>query len=371
MDSFVCVSINYKRCGEEIRGKFTPVQDKRAEFVTSHAEYSPVLLCTCCRTELYMSGSSDTAVRLLAELAESSDGEVRRYAMIYDGEGAVRHLFRVACGIDSAIVGEDEVLGQLKNAYAFSGGLIRLSDRTNMIFQGAAASAKRIKTETAISRTSVSHATLAAKLAAHFVPEPKVMLIGASGSTGTSLLKNLLSYRRVTVLATMRSHSGSTVILPDSPQLTVIPYEERYTHIPECDCVISATTSPHTVISAEGFAPAGRPQLFIDLAVPRDIDPAVAELPGVTLYSVDHFRELAADNDQLKQNSVEQAQQMITEDIGELKKALLMHDILPEIKSSGVIASMTGEELFYKLRAGLDYASFSAVAQAVRELGGK
>lgn len=370
LESFVCASINYKRCGEEIRGEFTPEPSRRAEFIVSRQEYSPVLLCTCCRTELYITGSSDEAVRLLSELSGIPEGRVRGYSMQFDGESAVRHLFRVASGIDSAIVGEDEVLGQLKNAFAFSADRIRLSDRMNIIFQSAVTTAKRIKTQTALSKTSVSHATLAAKMAAHSVPEPVVMLIGASGSTGTSLLKNLLSYRNVKVLATMRSHSGA-VVLPDDPALTVVPYERRYEYISGCDCVISATTSPHTVITAERLATPVKPQLFIDLAIPRDIDPAAADIPGVTLRSVDYFRDLAADNDQLKQDSVEQAKQMIAEDIDELKKTLLMHDIQPVLRSSGVLGGMTAEELFYKLRSKLDSGAFSAVAEAVRGLGGK
>lgn len=370
LESFVCVSINYKRCGEEIRGEFTPEPARRADFITLHSEFSPVLLCTCCRTELYITGTPDKAVWLLSELSGVPEGRVRSCSMQFDGEGAVRHLFRVASGIDSAIVGEDEVLGQLKNAFAFSAERIRLSDRTNIIFQSAVTTAKRIKTQTALSKTSVSHATLAAKMAAHSAAEPLVMLIGASGNTGTSLLKNLLSYRNVRVLATMRSHSGA-VVLPDSPALTVIPYERRYEYISGCDCVVSATTSPHTVISAERLEAPGKPQLFIDLAIPRDIDPATAEISGITLRSVDYFQELAAGNDQLKQDSVEQAKQMITEDIDELKKTLLMHDIQPELRSTGVLSGMTAEELFYKLRSGLDSHAFGAVVETVRELGGK
>lgn len=370
LERFVCVSINYKRCGEEIRGEFTPEAGQRADFIARHVEFSPVLLCTCCRTELYITGSSDVAVSLLSELSGIPEGRVRGYSMQFDGESAVRHLFKVASGIDSAIVGEDEVLGQLKNAYAFSAERIHLSDRMNIIFQSAVTTAKRIKTQTALSKTSVSHATLAAKMAAHFAAEPLVMLIGASGSTGTSLLKNLLSYRNVSVLATMRSHSGA-VVLPENPALTVIPYDERYKYIRQCDCIVSATTSPHTVISADNLENPDKPQLFIDLAIPRDIDPAAAEIPGVTLRSVDYFQSLAADNDQLKHDSVEQAKQMISEDIDELKKTLLMHDIQPKLRSSGALSGMSAEELFYKLRSGLDSCAFSAVAEVVNGLGGK
>ena len=88
LESFVCVSINYKRCGEEIRGEFTPEPARRADFITLHSEFSPVLLCTCCRTELYITGTPDKAVWLLSELSGVPEGRVRSCSMQFDGEGA-------------------------------------------------------------------------------------------------------------------------------------------------------------------------------------------------------------------------------------------------------------------------------------------
>lgn len=366
MEDFICVSINYKKCSEEVRGRFTFTPEAREKFLTEHSAVSPVLLCTCNRTELYMLGGVNEGLRLLAELSGVERSGVEGCAMLFSGEGAVRHLFRVACGVDSMVIGEDEILGQLRNAYALSSELIRLSHRVNIIFQSAVTTAKRIKTETAISKTSVSHATLAAKLAAHSAPEVKVLLIGASGKTGTSLLKNLLSYKNVTVLATMRSHSGQAMLLPENPALTVVPYEERYSYIAECGCVISATSSPHTVLTADRLREccAGE-KLLIDLAVPRDIDPAAAEIPGVTLRSVDYFSSLAEDNNLRKQDSVEQAKQMIEEDIDELRKALLLHEKLPLIRQSGALSGQTAEELLFRLKKELSAAAFAEVVGCV------
>lgn len=366
MQDFICVSINYKKCGEELRGRFAFSPELRGRFVTENCGLSPVLLCTCSRTELYMLGGVNEGLRLLTELSGVPRAVAEGCAMLFSGEGAVRHLFRVACGVDSMVVGEDEILGQLRGAYAFSAERIQLSHGVNIIFQSAVAAAKRIKTETAISRTSVSHATLAAKLAAHSAPEVRVLLIGASGKTGASLLKNLLSYRNVEVVATMRSHSGEAAILPDSRALTVVPYEERYSRIAECGCVISATSSPHTVLTAEKLRECCRGEkLLIDLAVPRDIDPAAAEIPGVTLRSVDYFSGVARDNNLRKQDSVEQAKQMIEEDIGELRKTLLMHEKLPQIRQSGALAGLTAEELFFRLRKELSAAAFSEVVGSI------
>lgn len=366
MEQLTCVSINYKKCGESARGRFAFGEETRSGFVQAHSEISPVLLCTCSRTELYALCGVNDGLRLLAELSGVSAAEIEGCAMLYSGEGAVRHLFRVACGVDSMVVGEDEILGQLRTAYAFSAERVQLSHHVNMIFQSAVATAKRIKTETAISKTSVSHATLAAKLAAHSAPEVSVLLIGASGKTGTSLLKNLLSYKNVTVRATMRSHSGQTMLLPESPALTIVPYERRYSYIPECGCVISATSSPHTVLTAEKLRDccAGE-KLLIDLAVPRDIDPAAAEIHGVTLCSVDYFSGLAEDNNLRKQDSVEQAKQMIEEDIGELRKSLVLHEKLPQIRQSGALSDLTAEELLFRLKKKLSAEAFGEVVDSI------
>lgn len=366
MDDLICVSINYKKCSEELRGKFAFDPEKLGRFVEENSLLSPVLLCTCSRTELYMTGDVNDGLRLLSELSGVPRADAESRAMLFSGEGAVRHLFRVACGVDSMVIGEDEILGQLRNAYAFSAERIRLSHRVNMIFQNAVATAKRIKTETAISKTSVSHATLAAKLAAHSAKQVSVLLIGASGKTGTSLLKNLLSYKNVTVTATMRSHSGQAVLLPDSPRLTAVPYEERYSFIPKCGCIISATSGPHTVLTADRLRECcfGE-KLLIDLAVPRDIDPFAAEIPGVTLRSVDYFSSLAVDNNLRKQDSVEQAKQMIEEDIGELRKTLLMQEKLPQIRQLGAFSCLSAEELLFRLKKELSAEAFSEVVECI------
>ena len=368
MEDFICVSINYKKCGEDTRGKFAFSAEARENFLVENARQSPVLLCTCNRTELYMLGTVNEGIRLFSGLSGIPRGDVESCTMLFSGEGAVRHLFRVACGVDSMVVGEDEILGQLRGAYSFSAERIQLSHRVNIIFQSAITTAKRIKTETAISKTSVSHATLAAKLAAHSAEKVKVLLIGASGKTGTSLLKNLLSYRNVEVVATMRSHSGQALLVPENPALTVVPYEERYSYISDCSCIISATSSPHTVLTADrlrGLCGGGK--LFIDLAVPRDIDPSAADIPGVTLRSIDYFNSLAEDNNLRKQDSVEQAKQMIENDIGELRKTLLMHENLPQIRERRLLSGMTAEELLFRLKKELSAGAFAEVVSSILE----
>ena len=368
MDNFICISINFKYCDEELRGHFAFPNNKKERLVRENEELYPVLLCTCSRTELYYIGKEARGISILSELSGISESVLKQKVMMFRGERAVVHLFRVACGIDSMVIGEDEILGQVKSAYAFTMERLKLSNEINIIFQSAVAAAKKIKTETELSRSSVSTATLAAKLAAHLSSDVKVMLIGATGKIGGKVLKNLLSYKNVSVIATARSHSGSLDIHSNNPALDIIPYEKRYDFVSCCDCVISATASPHFTLVADRLANIsdGKKRMFIDLAVPRDVDPKIAEQSGVTLYDIDYFSELAKENNEKKLSGVEQANSIIEEEIDELKKRLLLQELMSESDVSKQLSGISAEELFYKLKNKMSSAAFSEVIEVVK-----
>ena len=375
MDNFICISINFKYCDEELRGHFAFPNNKKERLVRENEELYPVLLCTCNRTELYYIGKEARGISILSELSGISESVLKQKVMMFRGERAVVHLFRVACGIDSMVIGEDEILGQVKSAYAFSMERQKLSNEINIIFQSAVAAAKKIKTETELSRSSVSTATLAAKLAAHSAshlssnfPKVKTLLIGATGKIGGKVLKNLLSYKNVSVIATARSHNGKLNIHSDNPALVIIPYEKRYDFVSCCDCVISATASPHFTLIADKLTTLsdGKKHMFIDLAVPRDVDPKIAEQSGVTLYDIDYFSELAKENNEKKLSGVEQANSIIEAEIDELKKRLLLQEFMSEFDVSKQLSGISAEELFYKLKNKMSSAAFSEVIEVVK-----
>ena len=238
-----------------------------------------------------------------------------------------------------------------------------------MIFQGAIACAKKIKTETELSKTSVSTATLAAKEAAHYKDNIRVMLLGASGEIGSLVLKNLLSYKNVTVLATARSHRNVLEYISDDPKFELIPYEKRYGRIGECDCVISATSSPHYTVTADMLSD-NESKLFIDLAVPRDIDPAVEKLAGARLIDMDFFTELAKENNLKKLDSVERSKLIIDEETDELEKQLMFHDFLPQFESlDRRLCEVSAKELFFRLKSELDSQTFGKVIEVIKEYG--
>lgn len=372
MDNFNCISINYKLCDQSFRSRFTFSLPQREELLFSVKELSPVLVCTCNRTELYYFGSPADGAELLARFGDVSPEKLRRRIMTFSGKGALKHLFYVCCGIDSMVIGEDEILGQVRGAYTFSKERMTLSHESHMIFQAAFAAAKKVKTKTALSKTSVSTATLAAKQAAHFADDVNVLLIGASGEIGSKTLKNLLSYKNVSVTATQRSHSGIFELCANAPALTVIPYEARFDGIEKFNCIISATASPHYTVTADmlGCRKAENRLLLIDLAVPNDIDPAAADIQGVTLLDIDHFSKLAAENNALKLDSVEISRDMIAQELDELEKQLAFHDFLPEFRElSPSLKELSAEELFFRLKSNLSCGAFEQVIDVIKTFG--
>ncbi len=371
-----CLSIDHKRADRELRSLFAFGREQReslAAELSLRGAGSSVILCTCNRTELYFSGDfpcmSDAALECLAAAGQVSPEEIAGVVLSYTGTKAALHLFQVASGIASMIIGEDEILGQVKSAYQEAASSGRTDSEMNTIFQAAIACAKRIKTETALSKSSVSAATLAANEAAAFGESVRVLVIGASGKIGSSVLKNLLSHKNITAAATFRSRSRNAV--PEGAEM--VEYSRRYEYISQADCVISATSSPHfTVTAAElrKWLNDGKDRLFIDLAVPADIDSSAAKLPGVKVMGIDHFRELAGRNNELKMTSAAQAEEIIAEELDELRKKLIFREFLPRLEQTArAVGQLSPTGLIYRLRDELDPDSFRNVLRVLERAG--
>ena len=354
-----CLSINYKKADADVREKFAFPPETRAVLRASLG--NSVVLCTCNRTEIYFSDSDPgTAAALLAEYS-GTDG-VSEYLRTYSGTSAIRHLYRVACGIDSMIIGEDEILRQVKEAYAEAADQHCTDFELNTVFQAAMTCAKRIKTETALSRIPVSAATIAANEAAAMGECVNVLMIGASGKIGSSVLKNLLPRPNVHITQTARAHAAGYMHYDNTE---TVPYDRRYEYMDAADCIISATSSPHYTVTGNRFRAAVntvKPRLLIDLAVPADIERAVLRTEGVRLIGIDDLGELARTNNELKMSAAEQAESIIDEEIDELLKKLAFHAFLPKLAEvREAVSRLTFDEMLYRLRDGLDSAQFSAV----------
>lgn len=375
-----CISINYKNSDVNIRKKLafseSVQKDFLAEFITDENVSECLIVCTCNRTELYFCGNEQSvsiAENLLSRYCGIDCDLLKKHLYLFYADKAVCHLFRVASGIESMVIGEDEILGQIKLAYTFAKDMGMTGYELNMTFQSAMACAKKIKTQTALSKTSVSTATLAGNEIAHFKDRVNVLVIGATGKIGTTLVKNLLSYKNVTVTATSRKHKAQTV--QNRQSIAIADYADRYSYIDSADCVVSATASPHYTITYYDLKQSiktDKPRLFIDLAVPPDIDSTVEQIKDLRFIGIDYFEKLAKGNNELKLDSVESAKEIIREECDVLKKDIAFHNFLPYMQTvKNKLSENSLEEIIYKFKDNLPSDEFIKILDAFKSCGEK
>ena len=397
------ISINYKKAPLEVRSRFAFTPEEQLAFLRvcrmDSALAHSVILSTCNRMELYTqfpqeqesegAAIGEAVQRRWEQMEEAVCAAkkipmelCRKYGNCYYGESALRHLHRVASGVDSMVMGEDEILGQVKNAY-YQAMEEKCTDfALNTIFKSAITCAKKIKTDTSLSKTSVSVATLAAGRIQHFIkenalPSARVMIIGITGAMGGTVMKNICGIPGVDIIGTSRRHGqDGQVIRIDGAAMT--PYEDRYEQIGFCDVIVSATGSPHYTVTCEEWRKARRaaaqegraPErvLWFDLSVPADIDKNVAGEDSI-LYQMDYFNELARSNNEKKQQAKKSAEHMIEQQLDALKKELLFHNILPEIPDMKRAAnSLKFEQLLYRVRDEADYEEMKGFFGALQKV---
>lgn len=328
------ISFTFKNISIEKREKLALDKETAHRFyqsLKSHHITENVYLSTCNRTELFCEKNYEIVLREFSDITGVEQDELLQTARVYEGSRAYEHLFRVCAGLESMVVGEDEILHQIKLAYENADEEGMVGAEFHAAFQKAFNTAKSIKTNTLLSKSSVSVATLVAK-AAHEVKEGKksVLLIGAGGEIGTKILKDLVSYEEFEIYSTVhRRH------LPEAFG-HVIDYKERYEYLDRVDVVISATSSPHFTLTKKEAWEHGsteKNRLFIDLAVPRDLDYRLGELENITLLTIDDFEAIAKENQSMKESEITGAEAMVDEGVEELKKQLLFQDFFSELDS--------------------------------------
>lgn len=299
-----CLSLDHKKAGVAVRRRFAFSSAQRAELERLFPE-GAVALVTCNRTELYFCGEKADGTAALRSIAGTDCGMFAYYG----GGDAERHLFRLAAGLESMLIGEDEILGQIKDCYGQARADGR-SGRLDAVFQAALACGRRVRRETEISSFACSVATLAANEVFRFCKgKVRVLLVGATGRIGSSVLKNLAAKGRAEITATERRHRFAA----EAEGVRSAPYGERYALLKDCDAVISCTASGHTVFEAEKTSACvadGRDRLFIDLAVPPDIDAGIGSFAGCRLIGIDGLSAAAEENNAKKKQAAEAAEKI-------------------------------------------------------------
>jgi glutamyl-tRNA reductase len=334
--TLVCLGLSHRTAPVTVRERFALAESRLPETMTAlkatGCVEEVVILSTCNRVELY----AVTSLESIAAFAEIEafllkttgyndplSSELYRLAE----PQSVEHLFRVACGLDSMVLGETEILGQLKQAYQlalqhkFTGG------RLNKAFQKAFNVAKQIRTETGIQRGATSVAAVAVELAEKIfsaLADRQVMVIGA-GDTSEKAARALLSRGAHSVIVANRTYDRAAELAKELNGRAV-HWERWAEEFERIDIVISSTAAPHHIIDRAKLEPVmklrrGRPLLLIDIAVPRDIEPEVNFLDDVYLYNVDDLQAIADDSLKQRQDEIARCDVIIRDRVRELAAA--------------------------------------------------
>lgn len=314
------------------------------------------LLSTCNRTELYAIASD---VGRLADWLDGQTPGLSAYLYQHHDAAAVRHLFRVATGLDSMVLGEPQILGQVKQAWTRARELGALGSRLDRLFQQTFSVAKRARTDTRIGANPVSVASAAVRLAqASFtrLSESTVLLIGA-GET-IELAAKHLSEGRVRRLLVANRTLAHAQTLASRHGGCALPLDELEHHLAAADLVFSATSSPLPVLSRSQVDAALRhrkhkPMLLFDLAVPRDIEPAVAQLSDAYLYTVDDLQRAVEDNRRSRRQAADDAEQIIELQVARYIENQQAHAHQAPLKRLRAYGDSTRDELLAKARQQL------------------
>lgn len=297
-----------------------------------------VILSTCNRTELYtVVGAAEDACRLVPLLLRLRGARVdpsRFYVLT--GLEAVRHLYRVAAGLDSMVVGESQIQGQVRDAFSLATDADCVNGLLSRLFHTALAVGKRARRETSIGRWAASVGSAAVALARQVLMglEGRTVLVVSAGATGKLAARALTEAGAARVLMTNRTYARAVEVarsLGGQP----VPFSRLPEALAQADIVISATGAQGFVLGPQQVAPAlagrdGRPLVFIDLAVPRDVDPAVGELEGVHLYDIDDLQEVAAPQG-THLRDLRRAEAIVEEEVARFQEWWQSLDVVPVI----------------------------------------
>ena len=303
-----------------------------------------VIFSTCNRVEILArvddpDNAVETIKRFLGETRKVSRDQIDQHTYCLSGADAVRHLFRVAAGLDSMILGEPQILGQVKQAYLLAKRHDATGPVLDRLLQQGLAAAKRIRTETGISRNAVSVAAAAVNLARQIFGElggRKALLIG-SGKMIRLVVKHLMSHGVTEISVTSRTYDHA-LALAESCGGSAVHWDEGLSRLSTVDIVVSCTGSPRTILSPETVTQAlrkrrGEPLFVIDLAVPRDVDPDVHRIDNVYVYDIDGLQSVVDANHQDRRRAAEVAQRMIEREVEAFDRWTQSLEITPTIVS--------------------------------------
>lgn len=314
----------------EIREKLT-LKPKKVEIYTNkilEVVKEVVLLATCNRTEIYFNDSFDKK-ELLKEIFEIFDWDYsfREYVFITSGEESCRHLFEVCCGFHSKIIGEDQILGQVKNAYEIALKLNSVNSELHRLFQEAITCGKRFKNEAKLYDIPVSSASISVnesiKKGCY-----RFMLIGY-GEVGHLVMKYLLSHKAEVIYLVVRNTDIKKQI--EDERVRVVTFDDKNRYIDEVQSIISCTSAPHIVLSKNDINEFGEKIYIYDLAIPRDVDDEIENISRAEVYNIDKISAINDENKRLRVKRMTENKYILNKYLNEFNEWYNLRSITPQI----------------------------------------
>ena len=340
---FLLAGINHKTAPVELREQLAIPGERLAEATRSllaHPNVSEAMIVsTCNRVELlaaYQDSVPDMAAFFDAQFSVEASVLAPHLYQHRDRE-AVRHLFRVASSLDSMVVGEPQILGQVKESYTVARALGAVRSQLESLLQSAFSVAKKVRTETAIGSSSVSIASVAVDLSRKIfgsLEGKRVLLVGA-GKMSELAARHLLQQGASSLLVTNRTEERA-LRLARNFNGHVLPFAELHARAGEADIVITSTGSPEFLFRREHGQQLlqrrkGRPMFFVDIAVPRDVDPEMNRVEGVFLYDIDDLQTVAASNMADRSREATSAERIIAEEVARFARRASALDVVPSL----------------------------------------
>ena len=342
----VIVGLSHKTAPVEIRERlaFAPTAMERPlqQLLALPPVAEGLIVSTCNRVELCAATKEPEAAmtalrRFLATYHEVDLDEIDDHLYDYQGEDAIRHLFRVASSLDSMVLGEPQILGQIKTAYGYAAEFKTAGLILNRFLHKAFSVAKRVRTETAIASNAVSVSFAAVELARKIfdrLDDKTVMIIGA-GEMCELAARHFVTNGVSKVLVTNRTFERAEKLAAEF-QGKAVPFEYFVEHLTEADIVLTSTGAPNFILGQRQMEEAlkrrkNRPMFLIDIAVPRDIDPKINDLDNAYLYDVDDLQGVVQANLKERKKEAGKAEAIVEQEIGQFYQWLANLEVKPTI----------------------------------------
>jgi glutamyl-tRNA reductase len=336
----ICIGLSHQTAPQDVRQKLALGEPKQVELLQrlAQAPTEALLVSTCNRVELYLTSPElgQAASRAREELSLVGGPEALEHLYEHHGAGALEHLFRVASSLDSMVLGEAQILGQVKESFELGQSAGAVRGALTRVCAAAFSCAKRVRTETAIGRAATSMASAAVSLATKVFDQlaDKTAVVVGAGEMGDLAARNLKQAKVGRLILTNRTLARAEALAAELGGATARPFEDLPALLKEADVVVCSTASPVPIFTKENVGAVGRarrfrPLFMVDLAVPRDIAPDVSQVDWVTAYDVDDIQKFVAENAAARVEEAQKAGVLVIQEVSRFMRDRAVREGVP------------------------------------------